>query len=251
MSASDLTRPPLIGLSTYKEQARTLAWDTEFALLHYAYVQLVSAAGGVPVLLPPQDDRAAGPVVERLDALVLTGGADIDPARYQGSAQPESSYRPERDSWETALLTAALERDIPVLGVCRGLQLINVALGGTLEQHVPDRVGHDRHRPAPGRFSEIDVRVEPGSLLNRLVGDRITVSCHHHQALLTPAPSLRAVAHAQEDSTVEAAEDPDRDFLLGVQWHPEQDSIDLRLFTGLVRAAQRRAHLEPTAVPQR
>ncbi len=244
-------RAPLIGLSTYKERAKTLVWDTEFALLHYPYVQTVAAAGGVAVLLPPQSEDVAGQLIERLDGLVLTGGADIDPARYNGAAQDEANYRPERDAWETALLRAALERDVPVLGVCRGLQIINVAFGGTLEQHVPARVSHNGHQPQPGRFGQVEVRVVEQTLLSKLIGTSAVVSCHHHQALLRVAPSLTTVARAR-DNTVEAAEDPSRDFVLGVQWHPEQDGTDLRLFAGLVHAAQRHAGAdmaEATAAP--
>lgn len=240
MSVSDLARPPLIGLSTYKEQAKTLVWNTEFALLHHAYVQAVAVAGGVAVLLPPQSEDVAALVVDRLDALVLTGGADVDPVRYNGATQDGAVYRPDRDVWEAALLAAALGRDIPVLGVCRGLQVMNVALGGTLDQHVPDGVLHNGHQPAPGRFGDVEVHVVKDTLLASLIGDAVTVACHHHQALLQIAPTLTTVARAK-DNTVEAAEDPGRDFVLGVQWHPEQDSRDLRLFAGLVRAAQRSA----------
>jgi gamma-glutamyl-gamma-aminobutyrate hydrolase PuuD len=230
---------PLIGLSTYRENAKAGVWENDFALLQQAYVESLTDAGAAVVLLPPQPPAAAGNLVAHLDALVLTGGADVSPQLYGGLPQEPSALRPERDAWEIALLAAARERDIPVLGICRGLQVINVALGGTLEQHVPDRVGHDGHRPVPGQFGSVVVSVVPGSLLAGLVGERLSVPCHHHQAVAGLARDLRLVASAA-DRTVEAAEDPTRDFFLGVQWPPEQDRTDLRLFTGLVQAARRR-----------
>lgn len=239
---------PVIGLTTYREQAQTGVWDAEFALLHATYVTCVARAGGAAMLLPPQHDDAAALAVARLDGIVLTGGADVSPHRYQGRAQDPATFRLDRDAWEMALLEAAMARDIPVLGVCRGLQLINVALGGSLEQHVPDRVQNTSHQPAPGQFGDVDVDVEPDSLLFRLVGDRTSVRCYHHQALMRLAPNLRRVARAA-DNTVEAAEDPDRDFLLGIQWHPEQDGTDLRLFAGLVEAARRRTAAATQDIP--
>lgn len=243
MNGSDLSqhavRPPVIGLTTYREQARTSLWDTEFALLHATYVSCVNRAGGIAVLLPPQDEATAAQAVSRLDGLVLTGGADVGPDRYGGRAQDPAALRPDRDAWELALFTAALEGGLPVLGVCRGLQVMNVALGGTLEQHVPDRVRHSGHLPEPGRFGATEVDVVPDTLLRRLVGEHTGVRCHHHQAVQQLAPSLRISARADDD-TVEAAEDPDRDFVLGIQWHPEEHGDDLRLFAGLVDAARRR-----------
>jgi gamma-glutamyl-gamma-aminobutyrate hydrolase PuuD len=239
-SASD-SGAPLIGLSTYRESARTLVWDTDFALLHQVYIDAVVAAGAIAVLLPPQPAEAATAAVERLDGLVLTGGADIEPERYGQEPQPATGpRRPERDAWELALLGGALQRALPVLGVCRGLQVLNVGLGGTLEQHVPDRVGHRDHLPAPGQFGRVPVRVEPTSRLASLIGTNVTVHCYHHQAVASLAPDLRAVAHS-EDATVEAAEAPGHPFLVGVQWHPEQDAKDRRLFAGLVAAARSHA----------
>jgi putative glutamine amidotransferase len=227
---------PLIGLSTYRERAQTLVWDTEFALLHNAYVDGVARAGGVAVLLPPQG-HGAGQVVERLDGLVLTGGSDVDPERYQQLPDQHTTViRPWRDDWELRLLDRALTAGLPVLGVCRGAQLLNVALGGTLDQHLPDTVGHQRHCPEPGAFGQTRVTLDPDRALAGLLGPEVTVACHHHQAIGKVAPEL-AVAGRSDDGTIEAVELPGRPFVLGVQWHPEQTGGDLRLFEALVAAA--------------
>nr|WP_205861460.1 gamma-glutamyl-gamma-aminobutyrate hydrolase family protein [Planosporangium flavigriseum] len=226
-------------MTTYRERAQSLVWDTDFALLHQAYVDLVVAAGGTAVLLPPQP-ASAPHVLQRLDGLVLTGGADIEPSRYgQASGPRTGAPRRDRDEWELALAHAALDLKLPVLGVCRGLQMVNVALGGTLEQHVPDRVGHAGHQPAPGQFGRTDVRIKASSRLAALVGEQVTVHCYHHQSVAVLAPALRAVGIA-DDGTIEAVESPEEPFLFAVQWHPEQDPNDRRLFQGLVDAARRR-----------
>jgi putative glutamine amidotransferase len=238
-SVSERGAGPLIGLTTYRERARSLVWDTDFALLHQAYVDAIVAAGGTAVLLPPQPASAAH-VLKRLDGLVLTGGADIEPSRYGQSAGLRTGpARRDRDEWELALSHAALDLDLPVLGVCRGLQILNVALGGILEQHVPDRVGHAGHQPAPGQFGRVHVRVKASSKLAALVGEDLTVPCYHHQSIAVLAPSLRPVGFA-DDGTIEAVESAQEPFLLAVQWHPEQDPGDRRLFQGLVDAARRR-----------
>nr|WP_205862202.1 gamma-glutamyl-gamma-aminobutyrate hydrolase family protein [Planosporangium thailandense] len=226
-------------MTTYRERAQSLVWDTDFALLHQVYVDAVVAAGGTAVLLPPQPASAAN-VLARLDGLVLTGGADVEPNRYGHTPGLRTGApRRDRDEWELALAHAALDLDLPVLGVCRGLQVLNVALGGTLEQHVPDRVGHTGHQPAPGRFGHVHVRVRAASRLAALVGEDLTVSCYHHQSIAVLAPDLSVVGVA-DDGTIEAVESARRPFLLAVQWHPEQDSTDRRLFQGLVDAARRR-----------
>jgi gamma-glutamyl-gamma-aminobutyrate hydrolase PuuD len=230
------TRRPLIGLTTYRERAATGVWDTEFALLHNAYVDAVARAGGVPVLLPPQE-HGADEAIEGVDALVLTGGSDVDPERYQQRPHQQTAVvRPWRDDWELRLLARALAADLPVLGICRGAQLFNVALGGTLDQHIPDSVGHRRHSPAPGVFGETRVTLSPGSVLAGVLGPTATVACYHHQAIDKLAPAL-AVAGWSDDDIVEAVELPGQRFALGVQWHPEQDGGDLRLFKALVAAA--------------
>jgi gamma-glutamyl-gamma-aminobutyrate hydrolase PuuD len=230
------TSRPLIGLTTYRERAATGVWDTEFALLHNAYVDAVARAGGVAVLLPPQQ-HGADEAIEGVDALVLTGGSDVDPRRYQQRPhQATAVVRPWRDDWELRLLAGALAADLPVLGVCRGAQLLNVAFGGTLDQHIPDSVGHRRHCPAPGAFGETQVTISPGSVLAAVLGPTATVACYHHQAIDKLAPELEAAGWSDDD-IVEAIELPGRRFALGVQWHPEQDAVDLRLFEALVAAA--------------
>ena len=235
MASSDSERP-LIGLTTYRERAKTGVWDTEFALLHHVYVDCVARAGGIPVLLPPQE-HGAGEVIARLDALVLSGGSDIDPERYRQRPQPHTKVvRPWRDDWELRLLQCALEADLPVLGVCRGAQLLNVALGGTLDQHVPATAGHEGHCPEPGVFGETRVSLRAGSTLAEVLGPEVKVPCYHHQAIDQVAPGLEVTGRS-DDGTVEAVELPGRRFALGVQWHPEQDGDDLRLFQALVAAA--------------
>jgi gamma-glutamyl-gamma-aminobutyrate hydrolase PuuD len=229
-------RRPLIGLTTYRERAQMLVWDTEFALLHNAYVDSVARAGGVPVLLPPQE-HGAEVVIERLDALVLTGGSDVTPKHYRQRPHPHTTIvRPWRDEWELRLLERALAVDLPVLGVCRGAQLLNVALGGTLEQHVPDRLGHQGHCPAPGVFGRTRVALRSGSTLAGVLGAEAKVACYHHQAVGAVAHGLE-VTGTSDDGTVEAVELPGRRFVVGVQWHPERSGEDLRLFEALVAAA--------------
>jgi gamma-glutamyl-gamma-aminobutyrate hydrolase PuuD len=224
-NASD-PRPPRIGLPTYVERAQWGVWDRSAVLLPESYVGAVVAAGGVPVLLPPVAvPGAAEAAVDALDGLLLTGGGDIGEAA-------------DRDDWERALLAAALDRDLPVLAVCRGLQLLDVAMGGSLHQHVPDVVGHDGHRPVPGTYGTTTVKVEPGSRLAGIIGDTAEVPCHHHPAIDRVADGL-AVAGTAPDGIIEAVEVPDRRFVVGVQWHPE-DSADARLFEAFI--AETRAH---------
>lgn len=235
-TSAAVKRRPLIGLTTYRERAQMLVWDTEFALLHNAYVDAVARASGIPVLLPPQE-HGADEVIERLDALVLTGGSDVTPERYHQQPHPHTKIvRPWRDDWELRLLERALAVDLPVLGVCRGAQLLNVALGGTLDQHVPDTLGHQGHCPAPGVFGKTRVALRSGSALAGLLGPEAEVACYHHQALDKVAPGLE-VTGMSDDGTVEAVELPGRRFVLGVQWHPEVNGEDLRLFEALVAAA--------------
>jgi anthranilate synthase component 2/putative glutamine amidotransferase len=221
-----------------------LVWEREFALLHATYVAATEKAGGIAVLLPPQGtearlEAAAEKVLDRIDGLVLTGGADVDPQRY-GEAPGEQTSRPRvlRDEWETALARGALDRGLPLLAICRGLQVVNVALGGSLHQHLPDVTGHEGHQPRPGVFGAVNVDVKPGTRTAALIGDRVRVACHHHQAIARLAPGLRVTGHAA-DGTVEAAEVDGQSFAVGVQWHPEEDSGDIRLFAALVDAAGR------------
>ncbi|MFE2751829.1 gamma-glutamyl-gamma-aminobutyrate hydrolase family protein [Actinosynnema sp. NPDC059335] len=224
---------PLIGVSTYLERVRFGVWDVEAAVLHRDYLDSVVRAGGNPVLLPPVGSWDADSV-GFLDGLVLAGGADVDPALYGRPRDPRTGpARPERDAVELGLARAALKLDLPLLAVCRGMQVLNVALGGTLVQHV------DGHNPAPAVFQHTGIAVAPGSVLAGIVGLATTVFCHHHQALDVLGDGLRVVAGAP-DGTPEAVELPGSRFVLGVQSHPEADTEDDRLFAALVGAARDR-----------
>ena len=226
---------PVVGITTYRETARWGVWNCPAVLVPADYVRQVSGVGGVPVLLPPIADDVE--VLDRLDALVLAGGADVDPARYGADrSQRTGPAATDRDDAELALLAAALERDLPVLAVCRGLQLLTVLRGGTLVQHLPDVVGSDVHVPSPGTYGDNAVSIAPGSRLAALVGTEAIWACHHHQAVDRLGEGLTAVAWAQ-DGTVEAAELDGARFVVGVQGHPEVGD-DARLFAGLVEAAR-------------
>ncbi len=227
---------PLIGISTYREQARWGFWDVPAVLLPAAYADAVATAGGEPVLLPTASLTAG--VVARLDGLVLAGGADVDPARYGEEPGPHTTVtRPDRDASEVAVLQAALVRDLPLLAICRGMQVLNVLLGGTHLQHLPAVPGPEPHQLGLGLYAERKVRTAPGSRLDAVLGPTTTVNCHHHQALDRIAAELTSSAWA-EDGVVEGVEAVDRRFCLGVQWHPET-SEDRRLFGELVAAAAR------------
>lgn len=227
---------PVIGLSVYRETAAWGVWQQPADLLPTMYADAVAAVGGVPLLLPPVDVvGAADVVVARLDGLVISGGADVDPGRYGAEPHPSTaSWRPDRDAWELALLDAAAAIGLPVLGVCRGMQLMAVHAGGALEQHVPDVVGHETHSGAGPTFGETDVVTVPGSTVSALIGERLSVACHHHQAVTTH-PGYEPAAHAP-DGTLEAMERPGARFDVAVQWHPET-AADVGLLAGLVRAA--------------
>lgn len=238
--ASNGSDVPLIGVTSYLEQAKFGLWDVPAAVLARTYVDSVVAAGGMPVLLPPVG-RWQPAHLSRLDGLVLAGGADIDPSRYGQAPHPKTgTLRLERDASEFSLFHLALEADLPVLAVCRGLQLVNIALGGTLQQHLPDAIEIETHNPKPGVFGTNEVKLAPGSAVAGLIGDHVSVRCHHHQAIDQLASGLVAVGWA-EDGTIEAVEMPEAGFVIGVQWHPEEDhSTDVRLFEGLVQAARRK-----------
>jgi len=227
---------PVIGLSLYREQARWGVWDQTADLLPASYADAVSATGGLPVLLPPVEVLgAADAVVARLDGLVISGGADVDPSRYGAEPHPRTAgWRPDRDAWESALLEAADAVGLPVLGVCRGMQLMAVHAGGSLDQHTPDLVDHLEHSPGGDAFGSIPVQVQPGTRLSGLVGDALAVSCHHHQSV-REHPGFVATAHAA-DGILEAMERPGERFCVAVQWHPET-AADVGLLAGLVHAA--------------
>jgi putative glutamine amidotransferase len=222
---------PLIGVCAAIERASFGVWTDEPAtVLPLSYSRAIHGAGGMMAMLPP-DRRASedpGELLDRIDALVLGGGADIDPESQGVEAHPETvGSNPDRDRFEIALALGALDRGMPLLGVCRGMQVLNVACGGTLDQHIPDRLGHEIHRPVPGAWAEHEVRIEPGSLAAEAAGtERLTVKSHHHQGVDRIADKLTAAAWATEDESVEAIESGDGGFALGVLWHPEEDATD-------------------------
>lgn len=234
---------PVIGLCSAVERAQWLGWDEDATLLPAKYARAVQRAEGIAVLLPPDDAAAEDPgqLLERLDGLVLAGGVDVDPATYGARPHPEAaSPDPARDRFEVALAWAALERDMPVLGVCRGMQMLNVAAGGTLEQHLPDVLGHEDHRATPGVFGHHLVRLEPGSLAARAAGEeRHAVRSYHHQGPAELGEGVVATGWAERDGSVEAIELPERHFALGVLWHPEVDEAS-RVIAELVAQARRR-----------
>jgi gamma-glutamyl-gamma-aminobutyrate hydrolase PuuD len=230
----------VVGITTYVEPARWGAWELEAALIPYAYVQAVERAGARALLVPPSVD-AVEETLDALDGLLLSGGSDLDPDTYGADAHPATNgLRPERDRAELALLDAALARDMPVLAICRGFQVLNVARGGDLVQHLPEVVGDERHREVPGTFSDHPVRIDDGSKLGAVLGDTGPVKSSHHQGVGTVGRGLREVAWA-EDGTIEGLEDPERRFAVGVLWHPEAGE-DPKLFDALV--AEARAYRE-------
>jgi putative glutamine amidotransferase len=226
---------PVIGITTYLTPARFGVWEEESALIPAAYVRAIEAAGGRPLLVPPSAD-AIDETLDRLDGLLFSGGSDLDPELYGQEAHTETNgIVPERDRAEIALLKAALERDMPVLAVCRGSQVLNVALGGDLVQHLPEVVGDEKHRHTPGEFADHDVDLAPGTRVQQILGDHAPVKSHHHQGYGRLGEGLREAARA-EDGTIEALEDPSRRFALGVMWHPEAGE-DFALFEALVGEA--------------
>jgi gamma-glutamyl-gamma-aminobutyrate hydrolase PuuD len=229
---------PVIGITTYLTPARWGYWDLEAALIPADYVRAVERAGGRPLLVPPSTE-GIDEALDALDALVISGGSDIDPGIYGEEPHPETfGTHPERDEAEIALLTRALERDMPVLGICRGSQVINVARGGDLHQHLPELVGHNRHKnDPPGVFIDHEVTIEPSTRLAQLVGSELAVKSHHHQGFRRIGEGLIQAAHA-DDGTVEAVEDPAKRFVVGVLWHPEAD-VNTKLFEALVAEARR------------
>jgi putative glutamine amidotransferase len=219
----------VIGICAALVRARWGYWDQPAALLAYSYITAIQAAGGLAVMIPPDPELERDPdeILDRIDGLILAGGSDIDPSQYGEERHPETSRAvPVRDSFELALVGHAWERDMPLLGICRGMQLINVARGGTLIQHVPEEFGHDDHRPTPGSFdgADHDVRLSPGSKAALAAGEEVhyTLS-HHHQGIAELGDGLEITGHSTLDDLPEAIEAPDHRFVLGVQWHPEAD----------------------------
>ena len=235
---------PLIGICTYLDEVRWGAWTDRAAMVPAGYVGAVQRAGGIAMLLPP--DKAAiedpDPLLDPLDGLILAGGVDLGPANYGANHHPETDPPNElRDAFELALARRALEREIPLLGICRGMQVMNVAAGGTLHQHLPDVVGHNDHRVVPGTFGEHEVRLADGSLAARAAGEEQHVTkSHHHQGVDVIGDGFVVTGWSSIDELPEAIEDPGRRFALGVQWHPEADETS-RLIAALVEDA-RTAH---------
>lgn len=227
---------PLIGITTYAQDARWGVWHLPAALIPLDYVDAVERAGGRALLIPPSEDGVEE-TLSVLDGVVFSGGADVDPGMYGADAHPETDVpQARRDAGELALLQAALERDLPTLAICRGFQLLNVARGGDLIQHLPEEIGNDVHKQVPGEFAVHPVEVKEGSRLGSIVGATPEVTSHHHQALGRLGDGLVESAWAA-DGTLEAVEDPSRRFLVGVQWHPEA-SEDAALFEALVEQAR-------------
>jgi anthranilate synthase component 2/putative glutamine amidotransferase len=236
-----MTSRPLIGISCYLDEAAWGVWRQAAALIPQSYVSAVTRAGGIAVLLPVQDDGAPE-AVAAVDGLLLAGGPDLNPGSYGQGPHPRAGTPDDaRDSWELALLGEALLRDMPVLGVCRGMQLLNVAAGGTLSQHLPDETGDAGHQPAPATFGDRRVHVAGGSRLAVVIGaGHMSVRCYHHQAIAAIGRDLVPVAWC-DDGTIEAIEAPGHRFAWGVQWHPEASPSSPssgRLFEALVAAAR-------------
>ena len=227
----------IVGITTYVVRARFGVWDADAALVPHAYVQAVERAGGRPVLVPPSRDGLAE-MLAAVDGLIFSGGSDLDPALYGQEAHPETrDIVAARDEAELALLRGALERDVPVLAICRGSQVLNVALGGDLVQHLPEVVGDEKHKHTPGTFADHEVELEAGTRLEELLGSRVPVKSHHHQGYGRIGAGLTVAAHA-DDGTIEAVEARSRRFAVGVLWHPEAGE-DATLFEALVAEAVR------------
>jgi putative glutamine amidotransferase len=230
-----------IGICAALERARWGPWEDTVTMLPRSYAAAVQAAGGLALLLPPDEavTEAPDPLLDRVEALILAGGSDLDPASYGAAPHPQTTGAwPERDRFELALARRALEREMPVLGVCRGMQVLNVARGGTLVQHLPDVLEEDHHRHTPGAFTDHEVRLEPGSLAaTAAMAERIAVKSHHHQGVDELGEGFVASGWSVSDGLVEAMELEGRSFVLGVLWHPEED-VRSRVVGALVGAAR-------------
>ncbi len=242
---NDCESVPVLGLTTYLQRAQTGVWDVDAAFLPAVYIEGVNRGGGTAVLLPPQPGgtEVADRVLDGIDGLIITGGRDVNPESYGQQRHPTTDEpMGERDAWEFALLNAALRRQMPVLGICRGAQVLNVALGGTLHQHLPDVLGHTRHQRGNAVFSTSTVRTVAGTRLAALIGEASDGQCYHHQGIDRLGDGLIVSARDIADGVVEAVElgaggQGGAHFVLGVQWHPEERLDDVRLFSAVVEAA--------------
>jgi putative glutamine amidotransferase len=247
-------RRPLIGLTAYAQQVQYGSNDLMAGMLPMTYVRAVHNTGGRAILITPDDPDTD--VLESLDGIIFAGGNDVDPAFWGADRHPRTEIDEARDTSELMLMRAALEMDLPILGVCRGMQVMAVVAGGSLHQHLPDLVGHSRHQAESGTdplaadataYGRHDVVCEPGSMAARLLGEQLTVNSFHHQAVDDPG-SFTVTGWCPDDGVVEVIEDPERTFALGVQWHPERTD-DLRTFAALAEAAARRAGIaEPARI---
>jgi putative glutamine amidotransferase len=237
-----MSERPLIAIPAAFERARYGVWDSQVALMPFSYIEAVQRAGGSVLLIPPDPELVADPdrILDLVDGLILAGGSDVDPATYGQAPHAETKgFSEQRDSLELALIRRAIERDMPVLGICRGCQVLNIAQGGTLIQHVPDAVGNDEHKRHPGTFegNEHPADLDEGSLAARAAGElhHLTRS-HHHQAVDVVGEGL-VVSGRSADGVIEAIELPDREYVLGVQWHPEAD-VTSEVVSSLVEQAR-------------
>ncbi|MBA2794218.1 MAG: gamma-glutamyl-gamma-aminobutyrate hydrolase family protein [Thermoleophilaceae bacterium] len=230
----------VVGILSAVEKVRWGAWEETVVMVPRSYARSVQDAGALAVLLPPDDVVAEAPdaMLDHLDAIVLAGGSDVDPTSYGARPHPETKGTwPERDRFELGVVHRALEREIPVLGICRGMQMLNVAAGGTIAQHLPDVLGHSDHRHTPGTYGDHSVRLEPGSLAEEAAGaERLAVKSHHHQGADELGEGVVATGWSETDGVIEAIELPACRFALGVLWHPEED-VQSRVVGSLVQAA--------------
>ena len=243
-NASEAPHPaqyrPRIGLTTYYQEGSWGVWNSVAAIIPGAYLEAVAAAGGTPLLLPPVGTDPS--VLELLDGLIVVGGVDVDPKFYGAARHPKTSSQPARDEHDIALTRRALDLGLPLFAICRGAQILNVALGGTLIQHLPDvNPAAHQYQPEPGRFGTVEFTVEPNSRCAQLLGESAESPCYHHQALDTVAEPLVVTARAA-DGTIQAVEPLTDSWVLGVQFHPEENRKDTRLFDGFIDVARRFAH---------